>query len=397
MPYTCFHNGILLSGTNKFDNGAILIRDNKIIDVFNEFRFSKKTFPPNTQFIDVQHSYIAPGFIDTHIHGFYGFGTDTVTSQNHDIIEMAKALTKVGVTSFCPTLYPKPKEIMEQMLSDTVKEIEYQKGLVSSERGATINGIHMEGPFISKKRLGVHKPECALMPNIETMETFIKLGKGYISNMTVAPELKGMHEIAILASNNNIVLQAGHTDAEYKNIIEGIQVGIVHSTHFFNAMSRLHHRNPGTVGAILLQTEMSCEVIADGFHVHPLLITLLLRNKAINKVVLITDAITPTALNSSPLMANGEEIVIKDNLFYTKKDDIIAGSALTMQKGIKNLISWEVPIEQAVRMATANPAEVINIPGKGKLMPKYDADLVIFDHNINIQYTVVEGHIAYCA
>lgn len=396
MQTICFHNGILLTGTNIFQQGAILIEDNKIVDVFYESRLEKKKLSRNVILIDVKGAYIAPGFIDTHIHGMGGFGTDILGTENPDaIIKMSKVLPKYGVTSFCPTMYPQPIEQMNNKLTHIVHNIKMQENTPQKEKGANIVGIHMEGPFISTKRLGVHKPEVASLPSLSVMSKFIELGEGYITNMTVAPELKGMHEIAILASNNNIVLQAGHTNAEYENILEGIQVGILHSTHFFNAMSRLHHRNPGTVGAILIHPEMSCEVIADGIHVHPHLISLLLKNKSFEKLVLITDALTPTMQNSTPFYANKEEVILADGIFHTLKDNIIAGSALTMIQGIKNLVAWGIPIEQAVGMASLNPANIIGIPHKGKLVPGYDADITIFDQNMNILHTIIKGDIKY--
>ncbi len=397
MSYTCFHNGILLSGINRFEHAAILIKDTTIMDIFNEDRFKQKQtlFPSDTQYIDVQGSYISPGFIDTHIHGFAGYGTDKLQEDPRSLIKMAQALPQYGVTSFLATLYPKPINIMQDTLTLTIENIEYQKSLPSDQYGACIAGVHLEGPFISKKRLGVHKEECASLPDTEIMQRFIDIGKGYIRNMTVAPELKGMHEIAIMGINNNIVLQAGHTDARYKHIQEGIQVGILHSTHFFNAMSRLHHRDPGTVGAILLDSSMSCEIIADGYHVHPLLIRLLLRNKSKNNIVLITDSVSPTLQKGGKCIANGQEVYLQDGLFYTKTDNIIAGSALTMHQGVKNLMQWGITLDQAISMASYNPATIIKIPKKGMLCPGYDADIVVFNNDIEIQYTMVEGYIAY--
>ena len=399
MSIFCFHNGTVLNGINTFKNAAVLISKNKIIDVFNESRFEKKckAFPKETVYIDVKGAFISPGFIDTHIHGTGGHGTDKLLQDQHSLLHMAKILPQYGVTSFLPTLYPKPVDDMNTILVATVYSIEQQQQLTpSTERGATMAGIHLEGPFISTKRLGVHKPECVHTPDEAVMNEFIRIGKGYIKNMTVAPELKGMHEIAILGANANIVMQAGHTDAEYEHIIEGMQVGILHSTHFFNAMSRLHHRNPGTVGAILLNPSISCEIIADGFHVHPLLVKLLLNNKILDNIVLVTDALSPAHQQGDMLMANNDEVYLKNDIFYRKKDDVIAGSSLSMIQGIKNLTSWDVAtVGQAVAMASSNPARIMKIPNKGSLLPDYDADITVFDNNYNILYTMIEGELVY--
>ena len=213
-----------------------------------------------------------------------------------------------------------------------------------------------------------------------------------ISNMTVAPELKNMRDLALYCIKKGIVLQAGHTDAAYENMVEGMQAGILHSTHFFNAMSRLHHRNPGAVGAIMIHPDMSCEIIADGIHVHPELIRLLLRGKPVNKVVLVTDALKPTAQAGGPLVANNEEVLLEDGTFK-KTDGVFAGSCLTMMKGIQNLVSWEIPIEQAVQMASINPATILGFHNKGVLIPGHDADITVFDKQYNVLLTMVGGRI----
>ena len=142
------------------------------------------------------------------------------------------------------------------------------------EKGAKIMGIHLEGPFISPDKLGVQRPETVKKVDLALMDRLWKASEGHIVNMTVAPELKGMRDLALDCLKKGIVLQAGHTNAEYKHMTEGMQAGILHSTHLFNAMSQMHHRNPGAVGSVLIHPEISCEIIADGVHVHPDLIKL---------------------------------------------------------------------------------------------------------------------------
>jgi N-acetylglucosamine-6-phosphate deacetylase len=209
--------------------------------------------------------------------------------------------------------------------------------------------------------------------------------------MTVAPEIKGMRELALYCIKKGIVLQAGHTDAKYENMAEGMQAGILHSTHLFNAMSKLDHRNPNAVGSILIHPEMSCEIIADGFHVHPDLFKLLLRDKPVDKIVLVTDSLKPTEQREGPFFANGEEVVFHDGVFHRKIDDIIAGSALTMIRGVKNLVNFGFSVEDAVKTASFNPAQVMRYRGKGTIIPGSDADLVVFDRGFNILASIVGG------
>lgn len=379
----CIHNGIIINGMSKSDSkGAVLIENGIIADVFTEERFNQKKFSPDTQLIDAKGNYIIPGLIDTHIHGFKGNGTDECTTEG--ILQMSKDLAQYGVTAFNPTMYPSSLEQME----DTCRKIAAAMG---KEEGAHIMGIHLEGPFISPDKLGVQKADTLQKPDIQIMKRLIKASNNHIVNMTVAPELSGMRELALFCIENNIVLQAGHTNAKYENMIEGSQVGILHSTHFFNAMSQLHHRNPGAVGAVLIHPEMSCEIIADGVHVHPSLFKLLKADKSSEQIVLVTDALTPTVQKGEHLFANGEEVEFLDGCFHRKKDGVIAGSALTLKKGVKNMIDFGFSVSDAVKFATANPARIMHYNKKGLLSPTYDGDVVVMDKKFSVKLVVLKN------
>ena len=378
----CLHNGTLLTGFSKMENCAVLIEDGKIADVFSERRFLQKKFDTSIRIFDVEESYIAPGFIDTHIHGFKGHGTDNCSVEA--MVEMSKDLAEYGVTAFNPTLYPAPEEDMTHSIKEIVKAM-------GKENGAHIMGIHMEGPFISPDKLGVQRPETVCAVDMDLMERFWQASEGHIVNMTVAPELKGMRYLALYGLKRGIVMQAGHTNAEYQNMVEGMQAGILHSTHLFNAMSQLHHRNPGAVGAVLIHPEMSCEIIADEVHVHPDLFKLLARDKPLEKIVLVTDSLTPTEQEKGPLIANGEEVVYEGGCFHRAIDGVIAGSSLTMIKGVKNLVKFGFSVSDAVRAASSTPASVMRYTKKGMLIPGYDADIVVFDKQFNILASIIGG------
>ena len=381
----CIHNGIVLSGlTSNTQRSAVLVEDSKIKDTFSEERFEKMKFGSEVRLIDAKGNYIMPGFIDTHIHGFKGHGTDNCTTEG--ILQMSKDLAQYGVTAFNPTMYSTSTE-------DMIKNIKAIVAAMGKEEGARIMGIHLEGPFISPEKLGVQRPETVKLPDIQLFERLWEAAQGHIVNMTVAPELKGMRELALHCIEKGVILQAGHTNAEYENIVEGIQVGILHSTHFFNAMSQLHHRNPGAVGAILIHPEMSCEIIADGVHVHPDLFKLLSRDKNMAQIVLVTDALSPTELKGEKLFANGEEVVFKDGCFHRKADDVIAGSALTMRKAIKNTVQFGFPLTDAVKFASVNPARIMKYTHKGILSPTYDSDLIVMDKLFCIKLVMIEGKI----
>ena len=380
----CLHNVTVLTGFSVMKNCAVYVKDHKIVDVFNEERFAKKQFAPDVRIINANKAFVAPGFIDTHIHGIGGFGTDDQSSDS--ILKMSEFLPQFGVTSFIPTLYAAKEEKL-------LRDIQAIVDAMGKEKGAKILGIHLEGPFISPERLGVQTPDSISPVDIDMMKRLWEASQGKIINMTVAPELKGMRELALFCIGKGIVLQAGHTNATYEQMLEGMQVRIMHTTHLFNAMSRIHHRNPGAVGAVFIHPEMSCELIADGVHIDPNLIKMLVQFKPIDKLVLVTDALKPTKQKAEVLTANGEEVYL-NKCFYRKSDDVIAGSALTMIEGVRNLVEHcGIALDEVLRMATLYPARAIGVEKRlGTLAAGKVANLTAFTPDFKITKTIVNGN-----
>lgn len=373
----CLHNATVLTGFSIMHNCAVYIKNDKIADVYNEERFRQKRFSPKVQIIDVGGAYVMPGMIDTHIHGIGGTGADDANSKS--ILHMSETLPEYGVTSFIPTCCTAAEP-------ELLKKIKAITRSIGKEKGAHILGIHLEGPFLSPERIGAQSATGISPVDIPLMQRLYKACKGKLINMTVAPELKGMRELALYCIEKNIVLQAGHTNATYDQMMEGLQAGIMHVTHLFNAMRPMHHREPGVVGAVLIHPEISCEIIGDGVHINPNLIHLLLKSKPLSQIVLITDALYPakTDLSKTPDL-------YLDKCFYRKEDHVINGSAISMLDGFRNLISWGIPIEKAVRMASTNPAQIMRQKTKGLLIPGYDADVIVLDKDLNLIYTIIDG------
>jgi len=302
------------------------------------------------------------------------------------VLEMSKLLVQQGVTAFNPTLYPSQPDLM-------LRAVKAVSAAIGKEEGARIMGLHLEGPFISPDKLGVQKSEAVMPVDINFMEQLWDASGGSIVNMTIAPELKGMRSLALYCIKKGIVLQAGHTDAKYEHMVEGMQAGILHSTHLFNAMSRLDHRNPNAAGAVLIHGEISCEIIADGFHVHPELLQLLMRDKPIDKIVLITDGLKPTAQRKGPFFANGEEVVFQGGAFRRTSDGVIAGSGLTMIRGVRNLAESGFSISNVVKTASFNPAHIMGYIMQGAIIPGRLADITVFDKSFDIRLVMVGGKI----
>lgn len=373
----CLHNANVLTGFSVMQNCAVYIKNDKIADVYSEQRFQQKKFSPKVKIINVNEAYIAPGFIDTHIHGIGGFSADDADSKS--ILKMSDILASYGVTSFIPTIGATP----EKQLMPKIKAVLKAMG---REKGAHILGIHLEGPFLSPERIGGQEQEGISPVDLAYMERIYKTAKGKIINMTVAPELKGMRDLALYCIEKGIILQAGHTNATYDQMIEGMQANIMHVTHMFNAMRPLHHREPGTVGAALTHPEISCEIIGDGVHVNPNLIQLLMKSKPLSQLVLITDS-----LKYAKAEIPADADFYFDQCFKRKADNVIIGSGITMLDGFKNLVSYGIPPEKAIRMASVNPAKIMQQPHKGLIIPGYDADLVVFNQDFDIIHTIIDG------
>ena len=373
----CLHNATVLTGFSIMRNCAVYIKNDQIADVYNETYFKQKKFSPKVEIIDVKGAYVMPGFIDTHIHGIGGKGADDADSKS--ILHMSEVLPKYGVTSFIPTCCTAEEKLLTKKINAIVSAC-------GKEKGAHILGLHLEGPFLSPERCGAQTQDGIYPVDLNLMKRLYKACSGKLINMTVAPDLEGMRELALYCLEKGIILQAGHTDATYEQILEGMQAGIMHVTHLFNAMRPMHHREPGVVGAVLIHPEISCEIIGDGVHVNPNLIQLLLKSKPLSQIVLITDALYPakTDLSKTPDL-------YLDKCFYRKEDNVINGSAISMLDGFRNLVSWGLPIEKAVRLASTTPAQIMKQKKKGLILPGYDADVIVLDKDLNLNYTIISG------
>ena len=343
----------------------------------------KKTYD---QEIEGRELIAVPGFIDTHIHGYGGYGSED--SSPDAVLAMSEALLREGVTAFFPTVYTDRRE---RMLS-SIRAIAEAAG---KEKGAEIAGIHVEGPFISPKRIGAQNPEGRLDPDPEVMKEIIEAGKGLVRAMTIAPELDGVAEIADIARKENIVLLMGHTDASYQEALSGMDMGIRHTTHLFNAMSGLNHRNPGVAGCALFHGEMNAEIVADGIHVPPTILRLIYKIKGVERTCLVTDAMAAAASNYHTTF--DPRVIIEDGVCKLADHSALAGSIATMDRLIRTMVQKaDIPLADAARMASETPARIMGVSDrKGSLSKGKDADIIAMDSSLNVQGVWAMGQPVY--
>ncbi|HVB22561.1 MAG TPA: N-acetylglucosamine-6-phosphate deacetylase [Ktedonobacteraceae bacterium] len=333
---------------------------------------------------------IAPGYIDIHTHGFHGH--DITSGTQEDIVVMARELTRTGVTSFFPTVATTGK-------AETVAQIQRIAAIVGRqehEPEAEILGIRLEGPFISHAKKGAQYEPAIRRPDPVEMRELAAIVRGLVRIVDYAPEEDEGDSFLATLVELGILPCIGHTAATYERVIRAIDGGARHSTHLFNAMSRLDHRQPGTAGALLTDTRTTVEVIADGIHLHPAILRLALAARGPHDIALITDAVVAAGLpdgeyefiNRTVQVANGS---------VRLADGTLAGSVLTLDRAVRNMValagsSWS----DAIRMATLTPATITSVSHrKGKVAPGMDADLVVLDEQGCVQQTWVHGQLVY--
>ena len=323
-----------------------------------------------------------------HVHG--GGGFDIMDGKYEAIKQVAAAHSRFGTTAFLPTTMTMRKDkIIESLKS--VKE-----AIVKGTGAAEILGVHLEGPYINSERKGAQKKEDIKNPSIEEFLEFNLASGNLIRLLTIAPEIPGAIELIHWLSEHKIIASVGHSNATYEQVQESIRAGLNHVTHTFNAMSGLNHHEPGVVGAALSSPELIVEMIADGVHLHPAVMKILTRVKGAEKIVLITDAIRATSMPEGTYDLGGQDVIVTNGQARLK-NGTLAGSILTMDKAVRNMISMAgVSLKEAVQMATINPAKCLGIEGrKGSLAAGKDADIVILDKKLKVKLTMVKGKIVH--
>ncbi|MDD6478589.1 MAG: N-acetylglucosamine-6-phosphate deacetylase [Oscillospiraceae bacterium] len=375
-------------------NGKIVLKDRIVEDKallysdLIEGIVSKDNLPENAEIIDAKGGYICPGFIDLHIHGY--LGCDVCDGEEESIRTISKALLANGVTGYLPTTMTVDMKVIKKAL-EVLRNLKDES---ENWDGSQILGCHAEGPFISESKKGAQNPEYILKPDAE----FVKEYADIIKIISLAPEedTEDFGEIRKITRDTDVVISMGHTSADYDTAVKSTENGVRHVTHLFNAMTPLAHRAPGVVTAAL-NTEVSCELIVDTFHVLPVFYDMLWKLKG-RKLVFITDCLPAGGLPFGEYTLGGTKIIYND-IVCRLEDGTVAGSVLHLNDGVWNVYkNSNIPLYECVNCASLNPAEVIGVADKkGSLDVGKDADIVICDNNFKVQKTIIKGETKYDA
>lgn len=368
-------NGKVITN-NKIEDKVVLIQGEKILDLCDRVA-------EGVEIIDAKGLYVSPGFIDIHIHGYKGF--EVMENTYESLINMSNDILATGVTGFvAATMTDKPERI---------REVVYEAKRASlGTKGADLLGIHLEGPFISREYKGAHREEYILNPSVNSFKDMCGGNESFVRVVTLAPELGGSGELIEHLKSSGIVPSMGHTAASYDEGKEGILQGIKSCTHVFNAMRGFLHREPGALGAVL-DSDIAAECIADGVHVHEGALRILMKQKGIDKIVLVTDSMMGAGLEDGQYTLGGQKVYV-EKAEARLENGMLAGSVLTMDRAVGNIKKFcHLDIAKAVSLATINPAKLLGLVGRGIIDKGYRSDILIFDENINIYKVIKDGTI----
>ena len=366
-------NGHILTPQGWLKDGSVLISDGKILEVTNS-----DLAVIGATVIDAKGMYIVPGFISMHVHG--GGGHDFTEGSKEAFTKAVSAHLKHGATSIFPTLSSSTFDTIRQAVT-TCEELMQQPGSV-------IQGLHIEGPYLNPKMAGAQWEGLLKDPDPEEYKPLLESTQ-CIKRWDISPELPGAHEFAQYATSRGILTAVTHTEAEYDEIKAAYAAGFTHAAHFYNAMPGFHKRREykyeGTVESIYLMDDMTVEVVADGIHVPPTILRLVHKIKGVEKTALITDALACAASDSKE--AFDPRVIIEDGVCKLADRSALAGSIATMDRLIRTMVQKaEIPLEDAVRMASETPARIMGVlDRKGTLEKGKDADILALDRDLNVR------------
>ena len=375
----------LFTPAHVIEDAAVSIQDGVIS--FVGMRAALRT-PINARVVDFGDAILAPGLIDIHIHG--GAGHDVMEGSDASLAAIERLITKHGVTSYCPTTVTAPVDDTLRSLDALGAAAKHAAGRNDPNRARPL-GVHLEGPFLSYAKRGVHPPALLQPASRELFDRMWNAADGRVSVLTIAPEIEGAIDLIVEATRRGVCVSLGHSDADLPKARAGVNAGARHATHTFNAMRALDHRDPGIVGAVLTDASVTADVIVDGVHVDPTVVELFVRAKGVEAAVLITDAMSATGMPDGTYLLGEIEVHVHDG--RCESNGRLAGSVLTLDRAIRNTVKFaQVSLHDAIRMATINPAKVLGIEKqKGVLSVGADADITVFTPTGEVVCTIIAG------
>jgi N-acetylglucosamine-6-phosphate deacetylase len=384
MSTILIHAGRALTPATEINDAGILIRD-EVIEAIGPR--SAMTLPVGAQEIRATDKTAVPGFVDLHIHG--AGGHDVMEGSGNALRSVTRKVSEYGTTSIVATTVTASTDETLRAVEDIAAYIAHQHE--TDEPRAEILGIHFEGPFISKQRRGVHPAEWIQLPSAETLSRFIKAAAGNARILTIAPEVLGAAPCIDAAREAGLVVSIGHTDATYEQARAAMARGAHSATHVYNAMRPFTHRDPGVIGAVLTSADINAELIADGVHVQEAAMKLLLMAKGAAHVTLVSDGLSATGMPDGKYTLGGFEVTVSGGV-CRNAEGVLAGSTLTLDRALRNIVALGTSLPDAVRMLTLNPAVLLGIEfKKGSLRVGADADILLLDEGLRVANVWARG------
>lgn len=366
--------------------GDILTADGIIRDIINKKSPVKAETLEVENSIDLDGKYVVPGFIDVHIHG--SNGADAMDGTVEALKTISSYIATKGTTKFLATTLTSSKEELINVLKIAAdlqdKEID----------GATIFGVHMEGPYFDIEYKGAQNEKYMKPATEKEIKDYLDVKPGLVKMMSLSPHTEQSIETVKFLKENGVIVSVGHSAAKFNDVMKAVDAGLSHSTHTFNGMRGINHREPGVAGAVLISDKINAEVIFDKIHIHPEIVRLMIKAKGTDKVVCITDAMAATGLPNGDYKLGELDVYVKDGEARLKSNDSLAGSVLTMDKAFKHVIELGYPIYEAVKLTSTNAAIEFGL-NAGTIEVGKEADFTVLDDSYNVDMTIVNGNIKY--
>ena len=366
--------------------GDILTADGIIRDIIDRKSPVKAETLEVENSIDLDGKYVVPGFIDVHIHG--SNGADAMDGTAEALKTISSYIATKGTTKFLATTLTSSKE-------ELINVLKIAADLQNKELdGATIFGVHMEGPYFDIEYKGAQNEKYMKPATEKEIKDYLDVKPGLVKMMSLSPHTEQSIETVKFLKENGVIVSVGHSAAKFNDVMKAVDAGLSHSTHTFNGMRGINHREPGVAGAVLISDKINAEVIFDKIHIHPEIVRLMIKAKGTDKVVCITDAMAATGLPNGDYKLGELDVYVKDGEARLKSNDSLAGSVLTMDKAFKHVIELGYPIYEAVKLTSTNAAIEFGL-NAGAIEVGKEADFTVLDDSYNVDMTIVNGNIKY--